>query len=151
MLSTRSYRSCSPAAAETRAFDALLQSMVHGFPGFQAARSSAPVRAFPAVNAWEDGDQFHLEAELPGFEISDIDISLVDKQLTLSGESKGVGVEEGTYLRRERRGGKFTRTLRLASEIDADRISATLKDGVLHVTLPKAPSAKPRKIAVTSA
>jgi HSP20 family protein len=131
----------------TRAFDALVESMIHGAHGFPAAAT----RAFPSMNIWEDAEHFFVEAELPGFSIEDVDISFTNNQLVISGERKATPGSEGEYLRRERGVGKFSRGLRVSSEINAERISASLKNGVLTVTLPKAEAAKPRKITVTSA
>jgi HSP20 family protein len=114
-----------------------------------APRTAA--RAFPAINVVEDADNFHVEAELPGFSIEDLDISLTDNQLTISGE-RTFSVPAGSeVLRRERPTGKFTRVLRVAADLDAQRVSAKLKDGILTVTLPKAEAVKPRKISVTPA
>ncbi len=136
--------SAFPAAAAMRAaapLDAMIESMFRGIPAVSA-------RAFPAVNAWQDDDAFHVEAELSGFTIEDLDIALTDNQLTISGERTFDLPADSAYVRRERPCGKFTRVLRVATDIDADKVAATLKDGVLTVTLPKAPAIKPRKISV---
>ncbi len=117
---------------------------------------AAPVRAtrtwgtpvFPAVNVWDEGEQLFAEAELPGVKSEDLDISVVGDQLTLCGRRPDGTGEETSFHRRERGVGDFSRTLRLPYEVDAEGVEATLRDGVLTLRLPKAQSAKPRKIQV---
>lgn len=117
------------------------------------AEGSLPraVRGQPAVNMWHREDDLVVELELPGLKSDQLDVSVVGDQLTLKVERPEV-VEEGTtYHRRERPVGSFTRVLRLPIEVDVDHVEAELSDGVLTITLPKAESAKPRKIEVTAA
>jgi len=109
---------------------------------------AAPQAAYPALNLWDDGENFHAEAELAGFKIEDIDLAVAGAELQIRGK-RATQVGEGWAVhRRERPNGEFSRTIAFPAEIDADRVQAALKDGVLHVTLPKAPTAKPRKIEV---
>jgi len=103
---------------------------------------------FPALNAWEDDHNFYVEAELPGFRIEDVELHVRGAELTLSGERKPQEKPDVTYHRRERAHGRFHRTLELPVPIEADKVQATLSDGVLTVTLPKAEAARPRKIEV---
>jgi HSP20 family protein len=105
-------------------------------------------RRYPAVNVWEDGDNLKLEAELPGVITEDLDIAVVGNELTIKGRRAEPENENRTFHRRERPTGEFVRMLRLPYEIDAGNVTATLNNGVLTVTLPKAESAKPRKIQV---
>lgn len=122
------------------------------FEGFQVA----PPRgfwldagaAFPALNVWDNGAELLIEAEIPGVKREDLDISVIGNELTLRGRRVSVNGENTTYHRRERASGEFTRTITLDAEIDADKVEALLKDGVLTLRLPKAESAKPRQIAV---
>jgi HSP20 family protein len=110
-------------------------------------RLAAPTRGFPAVNVWEDGDHLYAEAEVPGVKSESIDISVVGGDLTIRGHRDPLG-EGVAYHRQERGVGEFNRVLRLPVEVDADQVEATLKDGVLLIKLPKAESAKPKKIKV---
>lgn len=105
-------------------------------------------RAFPHVNLWEEGDNLYLEAELPGVSQGDLDISAVGNELTLRGKRSPRQGENVAYHRQERGVGEFARVVKLPFEVDADKIEATLKDGVLTLTLPKAEAAKARKIKV---
>jgi HSP20 family protein len=107
--------------------------------------------AYPGVNVWEDGDSAHIEAELPGMSMDDIEVDVIGNEVTIRGERKIEDPQNGTYRRRERPAGCFARTITLPWEIDADRVEAKLHDGVLTVHLPKSPAAKPRKIKVQAA
>lgn len=102
----------------------------------------------PAVNVWEDDQSLFVETELPGLSLADIDVTVMGNELTIKGERKETLPENATYHRRERTVGAFARTMSLPVEIDAGRVTATLKDGVLMITLPKAEAAKPRRIEV---
>jgi HSP20 family protein len=105
--------------------------------------------AFPPVNVWEDGDTFHVEAELPGLTKEQLQLSVTQRnQLTLQGERLPEEAAKGRWHRRERGFGRFQRVLKLPAPVDADRIEATFDNGVLHVVLPKAEEARPRRIAV---
>jgi HSP20 family protein len=107
-------------------------------------------RAFPAVNIWERGDELYAEAEVPGLRSEDVDISVVGNELVIQGRRMDLDEEGVSYHRRERGVGEFKRVLRLPVEVDADKVEATLHDGVLLVKLPKAAAAKPRKIQVAA-
>lgn len=103
----------------------------------------------PAVDVSQDKDNITLRAELPGMKKEEIDISLHDGVLTLSGERKAEQThEEADACRSERFLGRFQRTLTLPSLVDADKAKASYKDGILTVVLPKAEEAKPKQIEV---
>lgn len=112
--------------------------------GAGLARSSST----PAVNVWEDGDRLCLEAEVPGVEPGDLDIQVVENELTIKGNRSPVEEVNSTYHRRERGTGEFTRVVRLPVDINADKVGAVLKDGVLTLSLPRAETTKPRTITV---
>lgn len=105
-------------------------------------------RAFPALNVWEDDEKLYVEAELPGFTMNDLDVSVTGDELTIKGERKDEVTEDLTYHRRERGIGRFSRVLRLPMEVDTEKVTATLRNGVLSLTLPKAQAVMPRKIEV---
>jgi HSP20 family protein len=113
-------------------------------------RSLATSRAFPALNVWQEGDNILAEAELPGLKSEDIEISVVGNELTIKGRRPETKDEGTAFHRRERGTGEFTRVVRLPVEVDADKVQASLQDGVLRLTLPKAEAAKPRKIQVNA-
>lgn len=106
--------------------------------------------AFPALNVWEDEDRWYVEAELPGMGLDDIEILVHEDQLTIQGERKPLEIAEAKWSRCERGFGKFSRTLQFSNDVDADRVEAHLKQGVLLIELPKREEVKPRRIAVRS-
>ena len=119
--------------------------------GNVAQRLGAVTRSFPALNVWEDGENLYAEAEVPAMKSEDIDISVVGSDLTIRGH-RGEALGEGVaFHRQERDVGEFNRVLRLPVEVDSNKVEASLKDGVLLVKLPKAESARPKKIKVSPA
>jgi HSP20 family protein len=103
---------------------------------------------FPALNISEDDDRVYVRAELPGITKDDIEISTHDDNLVITGERKIAENEDVVYHRREREAGSFKRITSLPARIDPGKVEATLRDGVLTITLAKAAEAKPAKIAV---
>jgi len=111
---------------------------------------SAPTGS-PEVDIIDEGSQLKLSASLPGLSEKDLELQLTAEGVVLRGERK-VSVPDGyTARRRERRTYAFERTIRLPMQIDPDKAEASLTNGVLTVTLPKAEAAKPRNIAVRTA
>jgi HSP20 family protein len=104
----------------------------------------------PAVNFWESGDAFLFEMELPGVKKQEIDISIAEGELTVRVERPEVQGESVTFHRCERPVGPLTRVVRLPGDVDIDKVQAELRQGVLTLRLPKAESARPRKIQVIS-
>jgi HSP20 family protein len=103
----------------------------------------------PPLNIWDDGDSLFVEAELPGMDLSDLEIYVNGgDQLSIKGERKPPQVGQGSWHRRERGYGAFTRLVDLPFHVDADGVQADFKHGVLTVTLPKSEAAKPRRIEV---
>lgn len=106
----------------------------------------------PKLDVMETNDAFVVKAEVPGVAPKDIDVSLRDGVLTMKGE-KGEEKEENDkrYHRVERAYGGFARAIRLPAAVDAGRVTATFKDGVVTITLPKMPEAKGTTIPVKAA
>ncbi|MCI0484043.1 MAG: Hsp20/alpha crystallin family protein [candidate division NC10 bacterium] len=103
----------------------------------------------PAVDIYETPESIVLQAELPGLGKDDIDIQVRDNVLTLKGERRSEKeVKEGNYLRVERAYGGFQRAFTLPAAVQADKIRAVFKDGVLDVSIPKAEEAKPKQIKI---
>jgi HSP20 family protein len=104
--------------------------------------------AFPLVNVFNDGEDFVLVAELPGVKKEDLDIQVRGDTLRIQGK-KTIAHDEGASVhRRERSAGQFDRTLTLPAEVDAAKVAAQYRDGVLTLRLPRAESAKPRTVAI---
>ncbi len=103
----------------------------------------------PAVDVAETADQITVKAEVPGMEAKDIDISLTGDVLTIKGEKKSEREEKKeNYHLVERSYGSFSRSLRLPAAVEADKIEASYKKGVLTVTCPKQEVVKPKAIKV---
>jgi len=127
-----------------------LEDVVGAFLGEDAwlRRGQLRERGFPAVNVWENEEVLFAEAEVPGLKMDDLEILVAGNELTIKGE-RGDGEQEGvTYHRRERGTGTFSGVVRLPVEVDVSKVEARLENGVLTIMLPKAASAKPRKISV---
>lgn len=106
----------------------------------------------PLVDVHETQEGFQLQVELPGVKQEDIQVSIVGDTLTLKGERKREAeVKEDHYHRIERSYGTFQRRVVLPSVVDANRVKATYRDGVLQIQLPKKEEAKPKEIKVETA
>ena len=103
----------------------------------------------PALDLYQNADNIVAVVELPGMRKEDIEISLHDGTLTIAGERKSGASEEENAERTERVAGKFRRSITLPTRVDSGKVSASYKDGLLTVTLPKAEEAKPKKIEVS--
>ncbi len=113
------------------------------------ARTSEFLGWTPAFDVFEEKDNFIVKVELPGMKKEDINVSLHDGSLIISGERQNETHSEGTEVyRAERYFGKFQRAVTLPATVAADKVKAQYKDGVLTVTLPKSEEAKPKQIAV---
>ncbi len=146
MLSTRLF----PLAT----FGDLRSDMDRVFDVFQdRAPSSLLPRAhrFPAINAWEDDDNVFVEVEAPGIPLDKLEIDVLGRDLTISGSREDSRGEDADYQWRERSFGAFSRSVRLNVDIDTAKVKAVLKDGILNITLPKAATAKARRIEVKTA
>jgi HSP20 family protein len=111
--------------------------------------SGPSVGGYPTLNVWEEGESLHVEAELPGLDLKDLEIYVTGgNELTLKGRRQLSTPAQGAWHRRERSAGEFVRTLTLPYPVDAEKVDARLENGVLHITLARHESAKPRKIAV---
>lgn len=103
----------------------------------------------PALDLYQNNDNVVAVVELPGMRKDDIEISLHDGTLTIAGERKSQSGGNGDSAERtERFTGKFRRSISLPTRVDANKVNATYKDGILTVTLPKAEEAKPKQIQV---
>ena len=126
--------------------DRLFENAFEGFPRLRHEAWFAP--SFPPVNVWEDADNVYVEVELPGFKADDLELLIMGDELTIKGERQDVRENDVSYHRKERSVGCFSRVFRLPVDVDADKVKATLSDGVLTVTVPKTGQAKPRKVEV---
>ena len=105
--------------------------------------------AFMSMDAWRDGDTFHIEFDLPGVRADSIDLDVERNVLTVRADRAALNGEV-ELIAAERPSGVFSRQLILGDNVDLDKISASYHDGVLSLEVPVAEEAKPRKIAVES-
>jgi HSP20 family protein len=105
----------------------------------------------PRVNVWANDLALVLTAEAPGLDASTLDISVHDNTLTIKGERKPLELsEKDTYHRRERSYGAFARELELPYAIDADKVQASYKHGILAIHMPRSEADRPHKIQVSA-
>jgi HSP20 family protein len=103
----------------------------------------------PALDVYEDKDNLYVKAELPGMKREQIDVSLHDGTLSISGERKSEEKhQDAEVYRAERFVGKFQRSVSLPTPVAPDKVKAQYRDGVLTITLPKTEEAKPKQIDV---
>jgi HSP20 family protein len=119
-------------------------------PLTELARTSQLLSGWtPALDIYEDQDNLFVRAELAGMKKEDINLSLQDGSLSISGERKSEGkYSDAELYRAERFFGRFQRTVTLPVPVAADKVKAQYKDGILTVTLPKTEEAKPKQIDV---
>jgi HSP20 family protein len=123
---------------------------LYQYPAMKIFREPA-AGVFPAINITEETDNYYVRAELPGIKADDLELSIANNTLTIEGERKSDPENENTkYHRREREAGRFSRKITLPAQIDASKTDAKCNDGLLTIVIPKAESAKPKKITITA-
>lgn len=123
------------------------------FPGvFRKGNGEENLRSSrwtPEVDIFEENDQIIVECECPGLERDDIDVSLEDNILSITGKrEREEEIDEENYYRSERHFDSFERSFRLPSKIDADAVDATYVDGILKITLPVTESQERKKVEI---
>jgi HSP20 family protein len=125
-----------------RDFDQLVNRLFNG-------DGNGVVTAGYAVDIWETPDHLHLEAELPGFNRDQIDVTIDNNVLSLTAaRTQQEGHDQREWLLNERRAVRFSRSFNLPPTVDGGKVEAKYENGVLHVTLAKREESKPRKISV---
>ena len=113
-------------------------------------RSPGSFRSWsPPLDVYEDKDTFTIVVDLPGLKKEDIEISLREQNLAITGERKPDESKGEEGFRAERFYGTFQRTVRLPTQVDPNSVKASYQDGILKVVLPKAEAAKTKRIAVS--
>jgi HSP20 family protein len=143
MMHHRPYRDVAPFTE----VDRLFRQVLGGGPD-----TAATAGAFaPAIDVEETEDGYTLHVELPGIPADDVEVSLEENVLTVSGERRFYeDRDEASFRRIERHVGRFHRSVRLPDRVQGDGVTATAKHGVLTISVPKAEEAKPRRIPVTA-
>lgn len=142
-----------------RELDAIRREVDRVFYDFTSGRSpfsrmaflpGEAARAYPLMNVRADEDNVYIDALAPGLDPKSINLEIVKDQISLSGEKVGLGdVKPESVHRGERAAGRFLRTITLPYEVEAAKATADYKNGLLHITLPKAEEVKPKRISVS--
>jgi len=118
-------------------------------PFFPRLRGSVEDELMPEVDMFESDGKLILKAELPGMKKEDIEVTLTDGSITISGEKKKEDeIKRKDYYKLERSYGSFRRTFSLPTEVRGDKVKSTFKDGVLEVIMPKSDEAKSKEVKV---
>ncbi|MBA3546492.1 MAG: Hsp20/alpha crystallin family protein [Nannocystis sp.] len=131
-----------------RAFDAVRRRMDQVFREYDQSAGPRARTSYPRASLRDTHEGFVLTAEVPGLADNDIQISATMDSLTIAGERKSVAPEGYAVHRQERGSLRFARSFALPAKIDVDKVSASVKNGVLTVTMPKHPESQPRAITV---
>lgn len=134
------------------AMDLLRNKMDRLFSDYDRSSLSSPAFTLrsnsPRTNLLESGDSFEVQAEVPGISKDDLNIKIQGNYLEISGK-RAVDTPEGYKVHRNERGSStFSRSFTLPNDVDAEKAEASLKDGILYLTLPKSETAKPKQITI---
>lgn len=150
MLLSRGYYPMSRQWGHMGEMNRLRREMDRLFSGLMDNKSQ-PYQpgVYPLINVYEQDDGFVLTAELAGVAAEDLDISVQGKTVSIKGQRKPPETgDNAKFHRRERDYSAFNRAVGLPDDLDSEKISAEIKNGVLTLKLPKAASAQPRRIKV---
>jgi HSP20 family protein len=136
-----------------RGFDELRRQMAQLFDEFDTGGWASPSlfggsQPWPRVNVVDTGNAFLFTADVPGLSDKDVEVSIEQDVLTISGERKLTPPQGYAVHRQERSGFKFTRSFNLPSRVDNEKATAAVTQGVLTVSLPKVPEAQPKRIEI---
>lgn len=124
-------------------------SRLFGLGGFDDVGEPEP--DFPRLNVRRSPDHVVIEAVAPGLDREGLEITAVGDTVTIRGQrSRDTSVADDRYLRRERDGGRFARSVRLDAKLAPDQARATYQDGILRIEVPYAPEAKPHRVQIAS-
>ena len=124
-----------------------MENMLSGWPAMRGSKSGYT----PAIDMYENKDNVIVETELAGIDPDKVDITIENDILSIKGESeKKSEVEDKNYYRKEIRRGSFYRSVQLPTHVSGDQAGAVAEDGVLKITIPKAPEAKPKTIKIAT-
>uniref|UniRef100_I2PZA9 Molecular chaperone (Small heat shock protein) n=1 Tax=Desulfovibrio sp. U5L TaxID=596152 RepID=I2PZA9_9BACT len=129
----------SPFYGATTPFDRLFESL---WPSMAISQRSM---AYPPINIGEDDENLYVRCEIPGMDMEALDLTLTDSSLVIKGERQAI---KGKYYRQERPTGFFQRVVNIQAGVAREKVTATMRDGVLEVVLPKSDESKPKKISI---
>jgi len=140
-----------PVTAETLEPFRILRNMLRWDPYREMASPMEGGNAFmPSFDVKETSDAYIFTADMPGIQKEDLDVQLAGNRLTISGRRETEETKESErFFSQERSFGTFNRTFSLPEEVDSSKVVAELRDGVLHLMVPKSPETRPQKIVVS--
>jgi HSP20 family protein len=124
-----------------REMESLMERLTGVTDGSQAG-------VFPPVNVSEDRDHYYVRALIPGVDPAQLNVSVVNQTIAVSGTRQAPEEAGASYHRKERAEGEFSRSVTLPASFDGARVDAKYVDGILTLTLPKPDAAKPRRVTV---
>jgi HSP20 family protein len=125
-----------------------MASLMERLTGVAGDGSAAGV--FPPINVSEDAEHYYVRALIPGVEADQLNVSMVNQTISVSGTRQSPDEKDASYHRKERVEGAFSRSMTLPTAFDGARVEAKYVDGILTLTLPKPEAAKPRRVNVTT-
>ena len=131
-----------------RRLDRVWEDMDPSWPASPSNTRAHSSSAWPRVNLYDEGSSLVLKADVPGLSEKDVHVTLNESGVSISGERKVAPPEGYSAHRQERRSFSFSRSLTLPCKVNPEQTQASVKNGVLTVTLAKAPEAQPRQIVV---
>ena len=128
-------------------FDKIFDELMHKtFPAFQEEVGvSFNQGAYPKVNVYEYDDKIGIVAEIPGLDKKNVSVDVEDSILTISGDKHGFDTDGGKCITRELKQSSFKRSFNLGDHLDGDDVSASFKDGMLSISIPKKEPEQPKK------
>ena len=135
-----------------RSFSELRRQMAQLLDDYDADWTSPSLfgggKTWPRLSLADSGEKLVLSAELPGLSEKDVNVAIEQDVVTISGERRVKALDGYSIHRQERADFKFVRGITMPCKVDAEKATATVRNGVLTVTLPKAPEAQPKRIEV---
>jgi HSP20 family protein len=149
LIRTREHRTLPVQANVFEPFR-LMRDLMRWDPYRETGFTGEPANTFlPSFDVKETTDAYQFTADMPGIRKDDLDIQLAGNRLTISGKRESETTrEEGRVYAQERSFGTFTRSFTLPEEVESAKVVAELRDGVLHLMVPKSPEVRPRRINV---
>ena len=132
-------------------FERIRREMFRFLDSYPDGYDGPSAGVFPAINVTQDRDNYYVRAELPGVKGDQLEITAVQRTLSIAGKRAAPEQSGVSYHRKERVDGEFNRSVTLPGDFDGERVDARFVHGVLTVTLPKPERVKPRQISVKTA
>ncbi len=138
----------NPLFAEFRRLEQEMDELLSGSTPWTGGIRSLPPGTFPAINVGGTDENVTVYLVAPGIDPKQLDISIQQNMLTVSGRRELQVQPEATYYRRERFNGEFRRVISLPEDVDSDKVEATYRDGIVQVSVRRRETARPRQIEV---